>query len=214
MAVAMVGQAADWEFGVNPAESWNGYVNAFELDNTTFATGFGEDPLTGRGTFSGATLSMQPNTRLYDDVIADAFWVDQITFEANKIIEFNMYQEVSATIGDTVTFDFETIANNVPAGYTAIGFIKVLDGFASWATTQFEQVDLVAGNTGHLELTVADAGSGSEILQAGFALRGVAVTAGSADALTAVQIIPEPATIGLVGIAGLGMFVARRRFKV
>ena len=181
MAVAMVGQAADWNFGVNPGATWNGYVNAFELDGTTFATGFGEDPLTGRGTFSGATLSMQPNTRLYDDVIADAFWVDQITFEANKVIEFNMYQEVTGTIGDTVNFNFSTIADNVPAGYEARGFIKVLDGFASWATTQYEWVELVAGQSANLDLVVADAGTGSEIVQAGFSLKGIAVTATSAE---------------------------------
>jgi hypothetical protein len=33
-------------------------------------------------------------------------------------------------------------------------------------------------------------------------------------ATVAVNIVPEPATIGLMGIAGLGMFVARRRMKI
>ncbi|MDZ8117920.1 PEP-CTERM sorting domain-containing protein [Pontiella agarivorans] len=36
---------------------------------------------------------------------------------------------------------------------------------------------------------------------------------GAADGSVTVQVIPEPATIGLMGIAGLGMFLARRKAR-
>ena len=221
MAVAMVGQAADWNLGVTPSSTWNGWVNAFELDGTTFATGFGEATATGRGDFTGSTLNLRPNTRLYDETILDAFWVNQTTLEANKVIEFNMYQEYAGTIGDTVNFNWSGLSSDL-SGYEVVGFIKVLDAFASWATTQIETKPVVVGSSGQLNLTVADAGAGDEFIQAGFWIKGLAVSGGAnslgipADpaAATSIQIIPEPATIGLMGIAGLGMFVARRRLKV
>ena len=218
MAVAMVGQAADWNLGVTPSSTWLGWVNAFELDGTTFAAGFGEATATGRGDFTGSTLNLRPNTRLYDENFADAFWVDQGTLEGNKIVEFNMYQEYAANIGDTVEFNWTGVSSDLD-GYEVVGFIKVLDAFASWATTQIASADVVVGESASVSLTVADAGAGSEFIQAGFWIKGVNVSGGAvlpADvrASQSIQIIPEPATIGLMGIAGLGMFVARRRLKV
>jgi hypothetical protein len=220
VAVAMVGQAADWNLGLAPGTSWGGWVNAFELDGTTFATGFGEDPLTGKGSFDGVNkVTLAPNTRLYDENFADDYWVSSADFSALKIVEFNYYQEYEAAIGDTVEFNWTGLSSDLPAGYEVLGFIKVLDAFASWATTQYEFAPVVPGVSQSLSFTVADAGDGGEFIQAGFAIKGLPVSGGAVlpidpAALTSIEIIPEPATIGLLGIAGLGMFVARRRLKI
>jgi len=200
-------------FTVDPGQPWYGYINAFELDGTTYATGFPDATADLRASFSGPTLSLQPNTRLYDGVLSDPYWVDQITFLPNKIIEANMYQETSGAglLGQTVTFDFTTVASSLPPGYEARGFIKVLDGLATWATTQYEWVDLVPGNTEQLSFVVASPGAGTPFVQAGFSLKGVAVTGGSPEALTSVQIIPEPTTFALAGLGAAALVILRRR---
>jgi len=201
-------------FTVDPGQTWSGYVNAFELDGTTFATGFPDATADLRANFAGSDLLLQPNTRLYDTVVGDAFWVDQITFEANKVIEANMYQERidDAQIGQSVSFYFNTIANNLPVGYEAVGFIKVLDAFGTWATTQITTTPLVAGQDWVLTIPeVFDPGDGTASVQAGFYLKGVAVTASSPTADTFVQIVPEPTTFALAGLGAAALLVFRRR---
>jgi len=219
IAVGSMESRADKVFSVDPGASWYGYINAFELDGITFATGFPEGNLTTMSANFAAgpanPLTLGPNTRLYDDVILDPYWVDQGTFVGNKIIEANMYQEDGGgVIGETVTFNWSTISNDLPAGYSAVAFIKVLDGLASWATTQYEFAPLVGGSGGSLSFIVADAGAGSEFVQAGFAIKGLAVSSGDPIALTgAVVTIPEPSTfvLALTGLMGLVSFVRKRR---
>jgi hypothetical protein len=205
---------AQLAFSVNPNAAWFGYINAFNLDNT-YATGFPDATADLRASFAAGPatpLTLSPNTRLYDTVLSEPFWVDQITFAPNKIIEANIYQEVSSVpIGTTVTFDFSTIANTLPSGYEARGFIKVLDGFATWATTQYQYVNLVAGQSASVSFVVADAGAGSELVQAGFSLKGLAVTGSSAEALTSVQVVPEPTTMALAGLGAAALLTLRRR---
>ncbi len=156
---------------------------------------------------------MSPNTRLYDENVANPFWVDQGTFLGNKSIEFNYYQERidDAQIGQTAVFSFSTVANSLPAGYEAVGFIKVLDAFASWATTQIVTEPLVAGQGSTLSVVVGDPGAGTASVQAGFWLRGLAVSASDPTALTSVQIVPEPTTFALAGLGAAALFIFRRR---
>ena len=215
MAVTLFGasvesQAADWEFGVTPNSTLLGYINVFD-QAFNYQFGFAEGNLaTASGSFAAGPsnpLTLGPNTRLYDENIADPFWVNQTTLEANLITEFVMYQEVLGAVGETVNFNFETIVNSLPAGYSAIGFIKVLDEFAPWAPPQSEQIDLVAGSSANLNLTTASTG----IIQAGFAITGAYVASSDPIAATGVQIIPEPATFSLIGLVA-GGFVFIRRF--
>ena len=226
MAVVMLGavaqsQATAWQFGNSPSSPWLTYVNVFDQSDV-FQFGFPEaTPSTASWNWAAGPanpLTGGPNTRLYDENVADPFWVDQITFEANLVSEVNYYQERFAADADTITFNFDVIANTLPAGYEAVGFIKVLDAFDSWATYQIETTDLSLGFA-KLDLTVDQSldpslGTTDILIQAGYWIKGAYVSSASPEALTGVQIVPEPATIGLMGIAGLGMFVARRRLKI
>ena len=213
---------AQLDFTVDPGQNWLGYINVFDqADNFQF--GFGEGtPSTASANWApgpAQPLTMSPNTRLYDENVADPFWVDQITFEANLVSEFNYYQETFdadplAYQGQTATFGFETVANSLPAGYEAVGFIKVLDGFQTWNTYQITTLDLVAGQGAILSLLVDDSGlsaGGTPFVQAGFWVKGAYVSSSDPVALTGVEIIPEPTTFALAGLGAAALLVFRRR---
>ncbi len=221
-AFAIVGGTvqADLNFTVDPGAAQFAYVNAFNISDDTPATDFGYTAAQSPSTFVGNTQVLGPNTDIYTangggTVDEDTFW---FTGDGSgtqlKYLEVATYQEVTGTIGETVTFDFLTVATTLKdSGYEAVGFIKVLDGFASWATTQYEFVDLTAGSLESLSLVIADAGAGSEIVQAGFAVTGLYVDPTTAAGLGTFEVIPEPATLGLLGIFGGGLLFFRRCFK-
>jgi hypothetical protein len=210
MTVALIGvqsHAADWEFTVDASQTWNAYF-AGSIWEGGYGLGDLRTTLTDNGGPPDDMISLQSNLLAQD---TDAAW--------NGVeLTLSSYQEVVAAVGDTVTFDFKTIADNLTShGFVAEGFIKVLDGGASWATTQEEFVALTVGSQELLSLTVADAGVGTEVLQAGFRIIGLSdVTGGGHEALS-VDVVPEPATMGLFALAGGFMIFVRRmsrRYKI
>lgn len=214
--------SAQLAFSVDPNQNWLGYINIFDqADVFQFGWAEGTLPTASANWAPGpaAPLTMSPNTRLYDENVLDPFWVDQITFEATLVSEFNFYTErfdadPLAFQGQTATFYYDTIANDLPAGYEAVGFIKVLDGFSSWSTYQIETKPLVAGQNALISLVVDGSGltgGGTPFVQAGFWVKGAYVPSGSATALTGADIVPEPTTFALAGLGAAALLIFRRR---
>jgi hypothetical protein len=189
--------------GVNSADTWNGYMNVFDTGGGyLWGSGWGLVDL--RASFSNpTTLVLAPNTNCYNP--ADPYWVDPVSLLGAKSMEANTYREFAGLGGQNVTFNYDVLANTLPAGYTAQAFIKVLDPAAGWATTQSTFLALTPG-AGSLFLAV-NSGSGL-ITQVGFNLRGLDTNPASAAASTGVTITPEPTTMALLALGGL---VLRRR---
>jgi hypothetical protein len=213
---------AQINFTVDPGQNWLGYVNVFDQADA-FQFGFPENtPSTASANWApgpAQPLTMSPNTRLYDENVLDPFWVDQGTFEATLVSEFNYYQETSGAdptefVGQTANFYFDTVANDLPAGYEAVGFIKVLDGLSSWATYQIETKPLLPGVPTQISLVVNDSGvtgAGTPWVQAGFWVKGAYVSSSDPVALTGAQIVPEPTTFALAGLGAAALLIFRRR---
>lgn len=204
-------------FSVDPNEAWYGYINMWDPANN-YLFGFVEGNVaTASASWApgpAQPLTLGPNTRLYDENISDPVWVDQGTFLATRVSEFDYYQEHidDSQIGQSVAFEFSTVANSLPQGYEAVGFIKVLDAFATWTTTQIVTAPLVAGQSMTLSIPeVLDPGAGTADVQAGFYVKGPYVSSSDPIALTSVQIVPEPTTLALAGLGSAALLIFRRR---
>lgn len=115
--------------------------------------------------------------------------------------ELSFYQEFLSLAAGSYTFTIDASAITADGG--PLAFVKEFDGGYGWIG--FAGTDpLVNGSTATINFTV----TAGNIYQVGTSTTGA--TSGSYS-LSNPSLIPEPATIGLLGIAGLGLFITRRR---
>ncbi|MBN2163382.1 MAG: PEP-CTERM sorting domain-containing protein [Pontiellaceae bacterium] len=196
-----------------------GYMNVFD-NNAGAQGGF----LWGSGwgiadlqaiTSDDATFELLPNTNAYNDT--DPYWSDGFG-DGNKWMEANVYREHTLLAGETsATMEYSVGAFDLDSRYTLQAFVKTLDPNAGWATTysDYQTIDAAAGT---VSLTMDTTGYDGQILQFGFVMNGLnanpATDWGSATVtMETLDVIPEPATIGLLGAAGVAMLAARRRLR-
>lgn len=197
LCLAGVSQADLVINGADPAASWAGWMNVFEMNGTyLWGSAWGTADL--RASFDeNGILTLAPNTNCWNP--QDAYWVNP-DLTPNKLMEANFMQEFGggALASQTVTFNFVVGTNTLPEEYNARAFIKVLDPQAGWATVQYEYADLVPG-PGSVSLTVGDFAAAHT--QVGFSLMGPVADPAGPVAATGVTIVPEPATLALLGLA-------------
>jgi len=199
--------SADFTVTVNTNGPWNGYMNVFDL-STNFMWGSGWGTADLRADFLGASippdLYLQSCTGVWNP--SDPYWVSGGI--AQKNMEANFYQEFFGKDDETLTFNY-TVLSNTLAGYTTIGFVKVLDSGSGWATVQSTTMVL---NAGSYSIPLTEDGTAiTPVMQAGFTIFGLPTS--PTDPISSqgvfINTIPEPATIALLGLSGL--FLLRRR---
>ena len=112
--------------GIDPAETWLGYMNVFQLPANgggyVFGSGWGTADL--RAVFSDGALTLSPNT------IGDPndFWYiggGAPGNPGNKIMGANMYvQKTGVLSGTSVTFSGTVLSNTLTGSHQAVAFIK------------------------------------------------------------------------------------------
>lgn len=105
---------------VDPAAAWQGYLNVFEFPSNggAFVTG-GVSPTEAlAAAFSGPVLTLRPNST--DN---PAYYIDSV---GSKNMEANLYVQAlpGRLSGQTVNFSGVVNSNTLPAGYTAVAFVK------------------------------------------------------------------------------------------
>lgn len=207
-----IGVQADLSVTINSNEMVNGFMNVFELDGTTpaFSSGWGVGDLAAN--FDSLTeVTMSPNT-IGDP---DPYWYiggGGPGAPGNKVMEANLYAQVDDTLaGQTVTFEGNVTALSLTAAHPTFAFIK--DFAPDYSSFNESSVEL--DSTGAFSIDLAtDPGAGRHV-QWGLQMKGVNVWSTDAAPFGSVTVaaIPEPATLGLLGIFGGGLLFFRRRFK-
>ena len=207
---------ADVVVGIDDSSApWLGYMNVFELPENgggfVFGSSWGVPDLVAEFDDAANELTMLPNS-IGDP---DPFWYQGgggPGAPGNKIMQANLYQEV---IGDyagmMVTFEGNVEAFSFTDAHDVSVFIRDFAPDFSSSNDVFQTID----STGNFSISLnTDAGAGRPV-QWGIQVEGVNVWItdiapfGSATFTTVA--IPEPTSIAMFGLAGVGLLARRRR---
>ncbi len=204
-------------------DGWKLFVNVYQSN--------GVNTIYNYGVFTAPNNIAAPNISVISDstaapvgnqglVVFNDYNNGDHGLNPDRRIEVNVFQEQiisAADIGQVYEFSFIAApdANLINLNTLATAFIKTLNPLAGFATTNFVTVDtslLAAGNTAlSVQLDLSDPALEGQILQFGFNN-----TAGNFEASgvnydnISFDIVPEPASLALIGLGGLMMATRRR----
>lgn len=200
----MHANAASTQVAVDPGQNWIGFMNVFNLPadggGYVFGSPWGTADL--RGSFTGNTLTLSPNINTYN--ASDPFWVKP-NGDGNKTMDASFYVENDSLAGLSVNFVGNVIANSLVSPYTSVAFIK--DFAPDYSSSTSVTVPLVGGAFFSISLATTP----GHHIQYGFETIGPNANPATVNALGSVSVIPEPTSLALFGLLGVGALVFRRR---
>jgi len=180
----------NFDKGDDGKDEWVSFLNVFDPTGANYKYGTGWDTGTAAVGDRSVTLSAHPG------------WTDNGNGPADlgDVIENNFYTDFGGTppfAGETISFSGSfSVDAALDPGTTAVAFIKVFDG--SWGLAAIESAD-VETSGGSFELTMEVPTENMNGLQVGFAITGVAGSAGSimvsdlSVETVEIIVIPDPA---------------------
>lgn len=204
---------------VDPTTLTGGYMVWTPV--STDAAGYGGNNGGGQGwgvsalpaVFNGSTLTISPNVNTFDvSNPNDTYW-DNADGSGANLMDASVFATVGngGLAGQTVSFTFDVLANNLSAPYSADAFIK--DFGPGYSYNGEQTVALTPGiDTVTYALTGNNAG---EIVQYGFEFIGPDTNPSSAAATADSVVIspvavPEPSSLALLGLGMVGAWRLRR----
>ncbi len=217
IVVAVTGiSSADFSQFTGP----NGYMAVFDINGTgdgpgggQFDSGWGVPELRA-DTTDNRTFEFFPNHNTYN--AADTYWSNGAG-DGNKWMQASLYFEHVLVAGETeASMNFSVGAFDLDPRYSLRAFVKILDPDTGYSATHTEFFD-ITGTAGTTALSVNNAAVvAGDILQFGFEMQGInanpATDWGSGTVtFESIDVIPEPATMGLIVLGSGAMMVLRRR---
>ena len=158
---------------VATSQSWNGYVNAFNVSDNSYAFGFPYGAADLRATATATSMTLEPNILIWTAEATNADWFDQgaATQTATKYIEASSYIEDNTLAGSDLTFTGNVSVSDLGSEYTVVAFVKALDPNAGYATVVNNTADISSTGDFTASATAAELAAGY-IIQYGFAVTG------------------------------------------
>ena len=158
---------------VATSQSWNGYVNAFNVSDNGYAFGFPYGAADLRATATATSMTLEPNILIWTAEAANADWFDQgaANQTATKYIEASSYIEDNTLAGSDLTFTGNVSVSDLGSEYTVVAFVKALDPNAGYATVVNNTADISSTGDFTASATAAELAAGY-IIQYGFSVTG------------------------------------------
>lgn len=222
LLVVSGGVCADVALTIDDTDTWSGYVNTYRIVDDSFAFPFEYPNLPDHpATLSGNMITLGANSAIYEAQGGGTAGEDPAWFTGDGSGTFILYIDMLTFInrtgianGETVTFDGSVVSDTLSGlgyangGYDVQLFMKTFD--KDYNLQDETYTDLSVGDFSLSIMTLTD----DAVVQAGFSVKGLAVDPTTAAGLGSIEVIPEPATMGLVGLAGGVIMLLRRQSGV
>ncbi|MBT8276808.1 MAG: T9SS type A sorting domain-containing protein [Bacteroidia bacterium] len=188
---------------VDANDPWEGFMNVFEIDCSTFVfnSGWAVEDLKTEINTGANTITLKPNFNTYCDDPTDPFWVNQTTGEGNKCMDANTLVADNTLLGQEITFQGFVVSNDLDAGYTTKAYIKVFN--ADFSVLKEESAPLVAGENFVLNYTNVETEDAN--VQYGFQVLGR--NANCADEPTLGSVVVTQFTLGVDDVNAVNISV-------
>ena len=158
---------------VATSQSWNGYVNAFNVSDNGYAFGFPYTVSDLRATPTATSMTLEPNTAIWTAEASNSAWFDQgaTTQTALLYIEASSFIEDNTLAGSDLTFTGNVSVSDLGSEYTVVAFVKALDPNAGYATVVNNTADISSTGDFTASATATELAAGL-IIQYGFTVTG------------------------------------------